>query len=71
MWLIAKYLQFDAEGEVVESKVDELIESMIESTEAQAEIKEKAAACAQNTTEVLTGIRDGYNYSSDWPFQMA
>jgi len=44
---------FDEEGQVVQSKVDELIESMIESTEAQAEIKEKAVVCAKNTTEVL------------------
>ncbi|OXA58498.1 transcription factor MafAa [Folsomia candida] len=44
---------FDEEGQVVQTKVDELIESMIESTEAQADIKEKAVACATNTTEVF------------------
>lgn len=48
-------LQFDEEGQVVQTKVDELIESMIESTEAQADIKEKAVACATNTTEVFAG----------------
>jgi len=44
---------FDEEGQVVQTKVDELIESMIESAEAQAEIKEKSIACATNSTEVL------------------
>jgi len=44
---------FDENGQVVQSKVDELIDSMIVSKEAQKEIKEKAVFCAKNNTAEL------------------
>jgi len=44
---------FDEDGQVVASKVDELVESIIESTEAQAEIKEKAIECHSNHTHLF------------------
>jgi len=46
---------FDEEGQIVQSKVDELVESMIVNTEAQTEIKERSAECATNSSEALTG----------------
>jgi len=50
---------FDENGQVVQSKVDELIDSMIESKEAQKEIKQKSVFCAKNNTaEIEDGPSD-------------